>query len=467
MRQVTGALKELTQARRGARDAALSMLPQVVGAFTGFATSILLARGLGPAGMGAYALVISISQVVQSLSDLGIGQTAVRFAARAANRGDKGAQHAVLRWALGWRLATATGVGAAAFLLAPVLADRLWHAPELTVWIRVSLLTAIFGAVAAVPTVYFQSMQQFGRNAAVQCAQTVIAFLGILLVAWWQMWSVGVVIVVGVLAAAAGAALFLSFVPREVLWVYGGRSLGGKKALDWRRHEEPEPEDQALDSTSVGSFARFMVISSILVTLTLRADVWLMGIYLPKDQIGLYTVAQRFTLPLLIVLGGLHTALWPRVSGLVSRGEVVALIRRTSKATVAVATVLLPYAILAPLAAPYVFGREYEGVVALGQVLCFRCLIAILGIPVGAIGYSVGLVRVYPLVNSLQLAVVVGLNLLLLPTRGPMGAAIALLVNDTIGLAAIAGLTWYKLRTLGKSSNQEEVSTGDDGHRVA
>jgi O-antigen/teichoic acid export membrane protein len=77
-------------------------------------------------------------------------------------------------------------------------------------------------------------------------------------------------------------------------------------------------------------------------------------------------------------------------------------------------------------------------------VLCFRCILSLIAAPLGAVSYSFGMVRFYPLMNLVQLAMVVGLNILLLPTWGPMGAAIALLANDTLGLIVIASLMGYK-----------------------
>ena len=69
----------------GMRDVALGLVPQGLAAITGFVGSVLIARGLGPARLGEYALVMSVAGLATSLADLGVGQTAIRFAARAAS----------------------------------------------------------------------------------------------------------------------------------------------------------------------------------------------------------------------------------------------------------------------------------------------------------------------------------------------------------------------------------------------
>jgi len=64
-------LKEtLLESQKGIRDVVILMLPQGVALVTGFITTILIARGLGPTGLGQYALVMSVAGIAASLSDM-------------------------------------------------------------------------------------------------------------------------------------------------------------------------------------------------------------------------------------------------------------------------------------------------------------------------------------------------------------------------------------------------------------
>jgi len=188
-----------------------------------------------------------------------------------------------------------------------------------------------------------------------------------------------------------------------------------------------------------------MLLSSVIVMLILRADVWLMGVFLDQSQIGVYSAAIRFTLPLTIVLGAINTALWPRASTSIRVQDTLALLRKTFRLTLLVAMVGLPYAIGAPLLAPWLFGSRYAGSVLLGQLLCLRYLFSMFTCPIGIVGYNFGLVRVYWLVNLLQLIAVVVINVLLLPIYGPIGSAVALFTNDAFGFVVIGTLIWRKM----------------------
>jgi O-antigen/teichoic acid export membrane protein len=78
-------------------------------------------------------------------------------------------------------------------------------------------------------------------------------------------------------------------------------------------------------------------------------------------------------------------------------------------------------------------------------MLSLRYVLAILSAPLGVIGYSLGLVRVYWLINLLQLATVLAINLVLLPRLGPVASAVAYLANELVGLSIVGTLTWRRL----------------------
>lgn len=436
----------LSGTRKGIEDVIISMIPQSISVVTGFVTSVLIARGLGPKGMGNYALILSVSGLAAALSDLGIGQTAIRFASQAAERKDTESQLAILRWAFRLRMLLVFLTSLIAFSFAPIVADRLWHEISLSPLVRLSLLTGIFTAIAAIPTIYFQSLKRFKMNAAVAVGQTLVSFVGIVVIAFLNKWSLELVIAVSVVASGLGAVTFMFLVPKASFVVSQDfRQPFVKLIKNLCAAPKQNPDSSTvLDSTGANSFAFFMVLSSVAVTIAMRADVWLMGIYLDKSQIGLYSVASRFTLPLVIVLGALNTALWPRASALTSFIKTKEMVSKTFRLSLIVSFVALLYSAFAPLTTAYIFGGTYAGGVLLGQLLCLRYCLSILTCPVGVIGYSFGLVRVYWWINILQLIAVIVVNVFLLPRIGAIGSALALIANEIIGFSLVAIIVWRR-----------------------
>ena len=445
----------LRTSRRGARDVLVSMAPQLVGVLTGFAASVLMARGLGPEGLGRYALVMSLAGMAASLSDLGLGQTAIRYAARSIAAGQQDLQFAVMRWAFRMRMVLVLLITAAFMLAAPVVARNAWHDPALAPYIRLGLLGGCFTALGAIPTLYFQSLRRFGVNAAIQSAQRIFFFLGIAVIAWCSAWSLTHVLYAQLLAGAAAAMAFLAMVPRRAIWQKN--EDGGRGGTFWKAPAvDQHVATHELDRQSVHGFAFYQMISTLTVLLTLQADVWLMGYFLDQEQLGIYSAASRFALPLTIVLGGLNTALWPRASALRTLSDTRRLLQKTFGVSLGIAAAGTAYSLAAPLLAPWLFGEAYSGGILIGQLLCLRTCLSILICPVGVVGYSLGLVRVYWLINVVQLALVVGLNVVLLPRLGPLGAAVALVANDLAGLV-LAG--WLILRRISAPSTNASQET--------
>lgn len=432
--------------RQGTRDVLVSMLPQFIGVATGFVTSILLARGLGPDGLGRFSLVLSLAAVAGSLSDLGIGQTAVRYASRAAAKGDLEGHLAVLRWAFRLRIAMVAVVTVCFVAAAPLVARFLWHDAALSPLMQLGLAGGVFAALTAVPSLYFMSLKRFGTNALVSSAQRLVSFAGIVLLAALQQWSLLLVLVVTLGSSALAASAMLWLVPKAALWRRGGTRLKDVTLRGLLRDPAVRPDPAPAGDDTPTGFLAFNLVSTVLVMLILQADMWLMGYFLAKSQVGIYSVAMRFTLPLTIVLGALNTALWPRASAVSGVKEALPLLRRTFKLSLMVSGAGVVYAIVVPLLAPFLFGARYSPAVLLGQVLCIRYCLAILVCPVALIGYSFGLVRVYWIVNLVQLAVVLTINVLFLPVIGPLAAALALVANDLLNVLLIGSIIWRKVR---------------------
>jgi len=441
----------------GIRDVLLLLAPQAVMVLTAFLTTLLVARGLGPAALGHYGLVLSVAGLAAAFSDMGIGQTAIRYAARAAAEGRTAEQMAVLRWALRLRIALVVVVAAVLAALAPLIAGRLWHAPELAPLIQMGLLGGVFTTLAAVPVVYYQSVRRFGRNATVQIGQALLGLAGVLLVGALGRWSVSALIAVSVVTAALGALVFLVMVPRAALMPPRGEAGATQvRRPFWSSPIEPSPTLAGVTDGGPGAFAMYNMISTIVVMVTLRLDVWLMGVFGRPEQVGLYTVASRFALPLGLLLAAVGGALWPRASAHSDPRDALVLLKRTFQLSLPLGAAAVVYAVVVPLLTPWLFGSAYAGSRLLAQVLCVRYALAILIVPVGVIGYSLGLVRWYWIINLVQLVTVATINVVLLPRIGPMAAALALVVSEIVGVTLAGTLLLRRARQIAREPGHDD-----------
>lgn len=398
----------------------------------GLLISVILARKLGPSALGQYALVVSVSAMVMGLSDMGIGQTAIRYATRALTTGGSSAHFAVLRWAFRLRMALVSLVVVAACYLAPTIATHAWHQPQLASLIQLSLLTCIFSAIAAIPAIYFQSLKRFGMTSFVRVVQAVLKMVGILLLAWWNDWSLVQIMTVTIVSTAIGAGIMLFLVPRAIL-IADSRDVRKRSFLEriktfWQNPVQEEPETEAHSVEKPNTFAFYMFLSALMLMITQQMDIWLMGYYLETEMVGKFHVAMRIMLPLTFFLTALNTALWPRAASLKDPEAIVGLAKRTVRLTLLAMIPLVLYSVFVPMVAPYIFGDQYDDIVLLSQLLCLRFLFTLLINPIGLIGYSLGLVRLYCVMSVVNLAILTAVEIFFLSKIGIYAPVLAKMV---------------------------------------
>jgi stage V sporulation protein B len=440
--------KVIFESLKAIEDVIVSTFPGIATLLTGVIMATLIARGLGPFGMGQYALVISVSSFIIGLSDMGIGQTAIRYASRAASQGDSEGQFAILRWTFRLRMLFVLVLSLVVFVLAPTIAGTIWHDNSLTPILQLSLLIGIFATLAHVPIIYSQSIRRFRMNSVIQVAQALISFGGILLVAFFALWHVKLVISVTVIATAVGALAFITVTPKAAFFKFdtSWRSVHFKLRGALTPPAIKGGETSALDPSSIGSFARFNFLDQMVSVAALSAAVWIMGIFLIKSQIGVYAAASYVVLPISMLVTAINTALWPRIAAATTFKENKGLLRSAMLLTIVAVIGALFYAVFAPLLMPFVFGAGYASGILVAQLLCIGWCIYLLSLPIGLVGYNFGVVRISWLIHLAQLIIIITINVWLLPIIGPLAAALAFVIATIVATVWVGIFLWSRMR---------------------
>lgn len=438
---------EIKNSASGARDVGLSLLPQFSTAFFGFIISIIIARGLGPEELGKYVLINSFIALISGFSDLGINQTAIRFASRAVSQNQIDLQHNFLRWSLRIRLVLVSILIFITYVIAPFIAKNFWNVNGISYLIRINLLIVFFNVFSSIPIIYFQSQKRFGKNAVVSIGQTVVNFSGIGVIALLELWSLEYVIFISVLSSACAMLIFIFIVPKSVFWKASDFKVSKINQIKsiFKSPREKNLEKYLEEKTTPDTFTYYMILTSVIVIMTMQSDVWLMGHYLSKDQVGIYNVAMKLAAPLAMFLNAFNVSLWPRASALVKINDTKIFLRKTVKVSFLVFFVALLYSFIVPILIPVLYSSTYSNSIFISQLLCFRYCISILVCPVGIIGYSLGLVRIYWIINLFQLILVLFINIILLPVLGPIASAISLICNELVGFILTGIIIWRKI----------------------
>ncbi|HWT07615.1 MAG TPA: oligosaccharide flippase family protein [Roseomonas sp.] len=393
----------------------------------GFGMQVILARTLGPEGLGVYATFLSLATVLSITGGFGMPMAAVRFIPVYVANG----QDALLRGfvAAAQRLTLASSVLVAIgfcliFVMFPTLRDQLGPA------VAAAPIIPLFG-LGTLAAGELQALGQPLRSDLLINLSRVAMIAAFVLLAGWlgqadavvALWLTGLAALIAWLAACIAA--------RRALPV----PLAGPRADDERR-------------LWISAGMTF-VLAMAAVSLIERLDTIMLGVLVGAEAAGIYSVASRLALTVALATTSVLALMAPALARQAAAQDRDGL-QRTASIAVALA-LLLALCVAAVLggASPWLlpaFGPEFDA-----AALPFAMLLA--GqVAVAACGSAGGLLALAghnrALVVTALGAVILHmvLCLLLVPVFGPSGAAgatVATLVAQAVALAVVA---W---RTLG------------------
>lgn len=401
----------------GRRMVANSSAVFVLGVLTramSFLAFILLSRALQPAQLGTFALVIATVEVTRHVTDLGFGTATVR---RLANS-EVPEWPRTLGTGFAMRLLAACA-GFFALLLISTFPALEAHRPLFVIG-GLSLFTAAGIAGLTAP---FQASLQMPTLFRVHL---VSAILYLALVAWGAVegWSltafVGAVVVQDVVTLGGIAFLFVR-----------------RYRMQWPRVAEALP--LARDGLSIG-------LLSLIVLLYFRLDVFMLEAIRGSEAVGQYAVAFRISEAVLLGAMALSTTAFPRLvelSGEVSRPS----LRRGFKALYVAAGFLgVAAAVAVSLAVPPLlraFLPSYVEAAQLVAVLIWSVAFMFVNVQTADLLIALGHTGAVTRIACFNLVLNAGLNLVLIPRYGAMGAVIATVATEGLN-ALMQG--WYLTR---------------------
>lgn len=405
-----------------AATTALTFASRIAALLLSTLTAIVLARSLGPAARGDYALVTVVAQWVLAFANLGHGQAQVHFVGRDRTLFPRAASNVAV-FTLGATAAVAVvlWIGAAPLRAAfPVLGGVY--------------LLAVVASVA--PLLLYTLLYELlrGRRAfALTAGITLFAYTA-------QLAVLG--LFVGPLALGLAGAVGAWLVAHTLLAIV---TVGAA----WREGGFARP-DVALLRGSLG-LGVVSYATSLFIVATTRAGILLAALFLTSADVGVLVVAITLAELLWYLADPAAFVLAPVVAGDAAAAQrLTPLVTRLVGATAA-ALALLGGVLAQPLVV-WLFGREYEASAAV-----FRWLLP------GVVIYSVARILVSDLLGrgrpglgiagiGAGAAVSILAGVLLIPSAGVTGAAVAATLAYVTATAVVVagyvrltGLSWPAL----------------------
>ncbi len=368
----------------------------------GIASSVILARALGPSGRGVLALSMLIPSLLSTFLNLGVSPANVYHIST-----KKFTSQTVIRCSLQlWLLLSILGI--AIGVLCIVVWGNTWfpNIPQPYLYACLALFPLIL--LNSFLTSILQGQQRFKEYNIATLVLPVLQLMLIFIFLW--ILNLGVMGAISSQAIGCFVALVIgSFLLGRAMWV----------------KEDKEQVSKCRQKTIGYGFR--VHLSNIMAFVNYRADMFILNLFMAPSFVGIYTMAVGLAEKLWLLSQGISTVLLPKLGELheneKKRRELTPFIARWVLVITFTGSVILwfmiPYIIL------FLYGEDF-----IGAVNPFRILLV--GITLGASSRVLAndlAARGKPEFNFYSSIVIVTmnivLNILLIPRYGMTGAAIA------------------------------------------
>lgn len=408
-----------------------AFIMKMLAAVFGFLLNVVIARQLGVAGTGQFYLCLSCISIAIMVSQVGLGQSLLRFVAVSSSQGNWKEVKGVVRLSRRLCLVTSMLISVLLFCLAPLIANYVFHKDVLSPLIQ-------WMSFAVTPSALFilngYSLQALGKIKASVFVNGVSMpmFASSLMFILIPLYGVNGSIAAFVLAS------FVTFLFSYYLWFKFTPQL----------------------KTVSGVFKLPVLLQSNIplfwVSLAQLTMVWsssiMLGMWGSESDVGIFSVANKTAILVSFILSCVNTVIAPIFAELYHAGELEKLQQVVIKATFLVVLIAAPVAVILavfPATIMSFFGMEF---VSGASVLVILAIGQFVFVVTGAVGFLLTMSGHETAMRNIMIIcsfILVLLNWLLIPRFGAFGAAVATSVTLVLQNLIISVVVWKTIGIVG------------------
>lgn len=385
--------------------------------FTRLVIAILLARLLGAEQYGLYNLALTAATIVSGLAVLGLDVGLVRYVATYASRRDERGLWGIIQIGIGLPLVMSLMLGAGLAMLATPIAEGIFHEPRLAPLLQLAgfavpsltLIEMIASATRGFKNMHYTVISRYLCQPFVRVAAMVgfAVFVGL---------TAGLAIVAFIIAGLVGSTLLFYFLNKQ----FSLRRPFSAARRDFRE---------------ILTFSLPSYLASVIGNFSGSIQTIALGTLTTITHVGVFSVAGHINLVSQLMQSSVTTSAMPVMAELYDRADRSQLARFyqvTSRWTFTLVFPLFLIVFLFPEMLLSIFGESFvEGAEVL-MLLAWSNLVSVGTGTCGVMLDMTGHTRL-KLVNTIvTVATTIGLNLLLIPQLGMVGAAYAALIGSSI-----------------------------------
>lgn len=414
------------------RDSLLSVAARLIGVVAVFGMHVILTRSLDLSGVGDFVTGLSFVAVLGIIARVGLDAVVTKRTSVYVEQQNLKGVKAVITSALGVSVGLACTCAFVLFLTAPLLAEKAFDSPGLTIVLRIMCL-----AIPAYCAMHVLAYVLFGlQRAAVGCLfqsaaiplVTGISFCVLIKLGRQSAVTYSIVYVLAswlsLLCAAATVAVWLMWSPND---------------------PKNQPGVDASPRALLNESKHLIPVSLRNVVLT-WCDVWLIAAFMGSEAVAVYHAASRIVRLTALTVSGVNSVASAQFARLNASGKVTELRLQSHRFTNLMIALNFPI-LLGCVAVPglllSIFGDAYPEGASVLRILALGFVIPILS---GPVGYLLIMTNQHVSVRSvalLMLLINLILNLILIPSYGLNGAAFATASAEIFG-SLVSNLIAYR-----------------------
>jgi O-antigen/teichoic acid export membrane protein len=394
-----------------ARGGGLNFIGAAITQLTTVGLLLYMTRDLSKNDVGLFRISVALYELLVIVALVGLGQAMTRYVAVFRADRDRAAVLGTIRLGLVVTTISSVVVAAALYLASPWLSDVVYNKPELVSPLRFVAFAIPPGALTAVALAACSGFRTMRPN----------AFIGLMLDPILRL-----VLIVGALQLGLDLhGVFWAF----VIIPYVTCLL----ALLWLAVLARGPVlPPRIERRQIARFAGVAWVATFTTQGLLWLDLLILPAYVSSSELAIYSVATSVVVMATFAMSPISQSLAPRIADLHRRKE----LRRLAIAYQAAASWMLRFSLpffaiilIFPRPLLGVFGTGYGVGAAITVILAFGKLSDVATGPCGTMLNQAGFNKLALVDNVVILVLNVGLNLLLIPTHGIRGAAVAWTVS--------------------------------------
>ncbi|NYZ76099.1 flippase [Candidatus Micrarchaeota archaeon] len=385
------------------------IIAQVIFLVVGYVVQITLGRLMGPEVYGVFGVIVGIMSVVTLVPSSGVPVAVSKFVGENEQKAG-----GIMREGLRIQLAICTVLFIIYFSSAELIASA-FSDPRFVLYVRITSISIFLAGIGNLYYNYLNGMRYFWKQSVVYAVSSITKLLAILLV----------VLGFGLLGAVSDY-LFSYLTILVLSFWFSGRITGG--GFDWRK---------------LFYFSAPLIVYAALSNILQNMDLFMVKALLKSDDLaGYYTSASMIGKLFYLLVGTLFATLIPAISNSIAKND--------KKRTTKYVTSSIRYAVMLLVPISLVVSPTATGLVSIvystkfapaGEPLsififgaCFLTLLTGLSSMIIAAGRPKVCMGIFALACAISLA----LGIMLIPTMGIYGAAVATTGSTLVGMVIAA-----------------------------